>query len=198
MEFNKDILQYCVRGAERGDPNRYAFTALRVFIEGFKNIDRRSFDDPVSYYSLEKKAFSTGDLYLFVRHVEPGSLKVVSPEEYVSILIGQPFDLHWYENLEVGSTVRMGWADTDGFNSYNFGFTRQYVNDYINREVTIADIRDYCLTSKEAFWHNGDDRIYFVKEFDHWFPSAVFVPLLNTTPIKKLDLTSISIKGLEL
>jgi len=193
MEFNKDILHYCVRGVPQGTTERYGLTALKVLTKYFKIESTIMYDNPNRVYSIIQFARDKNE-YISVGDVSLNDLKEVSPEEYVSILTGNKFNLHWYENI--GSTITMGWSYGDCRRGYNFGFDTNRANMHSGEEFTIDEVRTYDLTSKEALWHNGDNRIYHIKELDHWFPSAVFVPLLDTVPIKELSLTSISIKEL--
>lgn len=192
MEFNKEILNYAIMGVSENTPKRYPLVALRTLQEYYNIGSPKAFDASAQYYII-----TSDDGYYrmnMCRHL-PDNIKVISPKEYISILTGKSYDPEWYNTLEVDSVVTLGWADTDS--NYGFSFDPFYVNNNIGKEVTIAEIREWSsenLLNKK--WSNGDTRIYRIKEFNHWLLSSMFVPTFGRVPIKRLNLTSLSINSL--
>lgn len=194
MDFNKEILNYAIVGVSEYTVKRHPLTALRV-LEKYYDIGlSRAFDANEHYYKIVKDC---EDYSMIMNTHIPDNIKMVSPEEYISILTGKTYDPKWYDTLEVDSVVTLGWADVSSSNNYGFGFEPSYVNNNSGKEVTIAEIREWsseALLNKK--WSNGDTRIYRIKEFNHWLLSSMFIPTFDKTPIKRLNLTSLSINSL--
>lgn len=192
MEYNKDIFDYGILGVPKFEP-RFAFPALRCILKALDVCFIYSFDSPTVYY-LELNV--DGKLQCTMedrRHLER-QLKIVSPEEYISILTGKVYDPEWYNNIEVGSCLHFGIVSNNA-QDYGFGFQTSLVEPL--KEVMISNIcsSQICpLLDKYPTSFNGDDRVYYVRELDHYFPSSVFVPILEPLkPIKNIELTQISL-----
>lgn len=195
MDFNKEILNYAIKGVSENTPKRHPLAALRVLQEYYNIGSRKTFDASDEYYIITPE--NEGHYYIKMYLRIPDNIKVVSPEEYISILTGKSYDPEWYNSLEVDSVVTLGWADTNSLDNYGFGFEPTYVNHNIGKEVTIAEIKEWSsvnLLGKR--WSNGDTHIYRIKEFNHWLLSSMFIPTFDKTLIKRLNLTSLSINSL--
>jgi len=194
MDFNKEILNYAIAGISENTPKRYPLAALRTLQEYYDIRTPKAFDAGDRYYRI---VIDYENYYMHMSHGLPDNIKVISPEEYISILTGKTYDSKWYDTLEVDSVVTLGWADISSSSNYGFGFEPSYVNNNSGKEVTIAEIREWsseALLNKK--WSNGDTRIYRIKEFNHWLLSSMFIPTFDKTPIKRLNLTSLSINSL--
>lgn len=190
MEYNKDIFNYGILGIPKFKP-RFAFPALRCILMALDTYSIFSFDSP-TVYCLELCANGKLKCVMDNKCRSERQLKIVSPEEYISILTGKLYDPEWYKNIEVGTCLQFGTAYRD-YNDYGFGFQTQLVEPL--KEVIISEIVSSQIhppVDKLPMAFNGDERVYYVQELDHYFPSSVFVPILEPLkPIKNIELTQI-------
>lgn len=191
MEYNKDIFNYGILGVPKFKP-RFAFPALRCILSALDTHCIFSFDSP-TVYCLELDEDGILQCVMSNQRHSKRRLEIVSPEEYISILTGKVYDPEWYKNIEVGTLLRFGIAYNDE-SEYGFGFRTQLVEPL--KEVIISDIAPSQIRprlDKLPMAFNGDDRVYYVRELNHYFPSSVFIPILEPLkPVKNIELTQIS------
>jgi len=190
MEYNNEIFDYGILGVPKFKP-RFAFPALRCILRALDVYPIWSFDTS-TVYCLELTASGKLQCVMDDQRRPKKQLKIVSPEEYISILTGKVYDPQWYKNIEVGTCLRFGIAYDES--EYGFGFQTRLVEPL--KEVIISDIAPSQIRprlDKLPMAFNGDDRVYYVRELNHYFPSSVFVPILEPLkPVKNIELTQIS------
>ena len=193
MEFNKEISKYVFKGVPFGS-GRSVITTLKNTLNGFDIYNNFAFDSPESFYIVYFDAIARNWAVTMLKPQLLGELKVLTPEEFICELIGNPVPLDWYNNLQIGDIVKIGYCDSD-FHSYHFGFNNTLVRKNYGNEYTIDGITElHSLPDRPMLWYNGDPRAYHIKELDHYIPSSVFIPqFIPSTPIEKVILQSLPI-----
>lgn len=193
MEFNKEISKYVFKGAAFGD-ERYVITTLKNTLNGLGIYGDFAFDSSESFYNIRFDDIVGGWGVTMLKPQQLGELKVLTPEEFICKLVGNSVPLDWYNNIQIGDIVKIGYCDSD-FHSYHFGFSNNLVRTKYGNEYTIDAITElHRLPDRPMLWYNGDPRAYHIKELDHYVPSSVFIPqFIPSTPIEKIILQSLPI-----
>lgn len=185
MEFNKDILNYCIKGTS-DDNNRYLMSTLKNTLLELDISTTVSFDS-FTYYQVVKH--SDG---FRMDMKDRSSSPCLSIENYLFTLLGYPVELNWFDNLKKGDTVKIGWCAPRS-DDYGLGFDCSLVTSYRDQIVTIKDIVPFSLC-RNTKWSNNDTRVYQIKEMNHFIPSAVMVPTFCIGKmVKQLQIQSFSV-----
>lgn len=193
MEFNKEIVKYVFKGVPFGN-GRSVIATLKNTLNGFGIYNDFAFDSSESFYNIYFDAIAGNWAVTMINPQQFGELKVLTPEEFICKLVGNSVQLDWYNNLQVGDTVKIGYCDSD-INNYHLIFNHNLVQKNYGNEVTIDSIvKINNLPDRYPMWYNGDPRAYHIKKLDHYLPSSVFIPqFICSTPIEKVILQSLPI-----
>lgn len=186
--FNKEVLGYCFKGIGLV-PGREVIPTLKGAILGYDIACDKLFDSS-RYYFID------GVTRNVLMSDSPENRVCLSAEDFLYKLIGEKVDLNWYDNLLEGNQVTFGFCSclTE---EYNFQFNTTYVRKNIGKVVTIQEIKNLRKPFNPSWWYNGDSRAYLIKEFNHWFPSSVFIPqFIKPTPVKCIELSDVFINKL--
>lgn len=185
MKINNRIFNYAFCGIPSDKDRSIIATLENVLLELGVSVNYR-FDSESSHY------FITSIMNEFCMDLKPNARStrmIVSPYEYLCILLNQEVDINWFEHLKEGDFVKIGKCHA--CEHYAFGFNTDLVREFFGKEVTISKIINGPVPIKPMAYFNGDSRAYYIKEIDQFLPSSIFVPqFVSQTPIQKINLIS--------
>lgn len=185
MEMNKKIFDYAFCGIPY-NKDRSVITTLENVLIGLGVLINYSFDTEFSHY------FIAPGRKVFLMEMVPNNRAtrtIVSPFEYLCILLNQEVNINWFEQLKEGDTVKIGRCHASEY--YPLHFDTSAVRRFFGEEVTISEIIKGRLPVTPKGYFNGDPRAYYIEEIGQFLPSSVFIPqFAPTTPIQKINLIS--------